>query len=147
MDSDLIAFCDEIRRDVHLLAVDREVSVANQLTSFGAGIRETGAVSDVVQAALKASSMLLPVTPFCVPPFKHESELLFEQTVDLLDFLLLAKLQTVLGELDTALAVLPRRIAATFERALFGVATIALQERASDFHGGKSGKLNHNNEP
>jgi hypothetical protein len=44
---------DEVRRDVDLLAVDREVAVANELARLGVIAGEAHAVDGVVEAALE----------------------------------------------------------------------------------------------
>src|SRR6266536_2502600 len=44
---------DPVRRDVHLLAVDQEMAMAHQLAGHVAALRETRAVHNVVQPALK----------------------------------------------------------------------------------------------
>src|SRR5262249_49877272 len=56
------------------------------------------------------------------------AELVLEHAVDALDLLLLAKLQAVAGELRLPrLAVLPGREGALLDRALFGLAALALE--------------------
>src|SRR6267142_2636451 len=57
------------------------------------------------------------------------AELLLEQPVVAARLLLLAQLQQVLALLDTATAVLTRRIRATLDRALLGETALALEEQ------------------
>src|SRR6185295_5328337 len=57
------------------------------------------------------------------------TELFFEHAVHAAHLLLFAKLQTVLRDLRACLAVLFRRIWATFRRALVGVAALAFHEQ------------------
>src|SRR6185437_692377 len=125
VNGDLIALDHEVRRNVHFLAIDRQMSVTNNLASFRAGVRETGTVSDVVEAALESGEHVIARDALhALGLFKDVPELAFEQSVHLLDLLLLTKLQAIFRELDASLAVLSRRIAAAFERAFVGVAAV-----------------------
>jgi hypothetical protein len=66
--------------------------------------------------------------------FEVAAELVLEYAVDALDLLLLTQLQPVAYELRLAqLAVLPGRQVALFDRALFRVAALSLQEKLHAF--------------
>jgi hypothetical protein len=60
-------------------------------------------------------------------------ELLLEHLIVPAGLLLLAKLKEILALLDTATAVLPRRVRATLDRTLVGEAALALQEQLFSF--------------
>src|SRR5205085_5577037 len=126
---DLVAAAHEVRRDIDLALVHAGMAVAHQLPGLGARGRETEPVDDVVESALEelkqrlAGDATRPVRHLEVAP-----ELSREHTVDAAQLLLLAQLDRVLGELRPRLAVLARRIVAALDRALVGVAALALQE-------------------
>ena len=104
-DLDHIAGLDEVGRNVDLLAVDGEVGVADELTGLTAGHRKAHAIDDVVQTALDGdeqvvtglagsrSGLLIVIM-----------ELLFQDTVDELDLLLLSKLDDILALFSLHLA-------------------------------------------
>jgi hypothetical protein len=123
------------RRDVHLLAVDGEVTVANQLARFGVIRGEAHAVDDVVEAALeeldqRVTRDALGANGLVVVA----AELLLGNAVDALDLLLLAQLLAVVRALAaTALAVLTGRIRATLVPTLVRVATLSLEEELHVF--------------
>src|SRR2546423_8943669 len=120
---------DLVAGDVHAPAVYVEVAVADELPCLRARGCEAEPVDDVVEPCLehpeqrlaghaRAARRLLVV----------RAELLLEQPVVAARLLLLAQLQQVLALLDTAAAVLARRIAAPLDRALLREAALALEE-------------------
>ena len=75
------------------------MSVIDELTSLAARGRETRAVNDVVQPSLKHEQEVLARNAFLVKGFfEIVAELLFENEVNALYFLLFAKLLAVTGE-------------------------------------------------
>lgn len=98
LQSNNIALAYFVGRNVDLLAVDGEVGVADELTGLTAGHRKAHAIDDVVQTALDGdeqvvtglagsrSGLLIVIM-----------ELLFQDTVDELDLLLLSKLDAILA--------------------------------------------------
>ena len=132
---DRVARAHRVRRDVHLLAVDGEVAVADELARLRARRREAQPVDDVVEPALEhlqqqlARDALLPVGRLEVA-----AELVLEHAVGALDLLLLAQLHAVADHLRLARpAVLAGRDVALLDRALVRVAALALQEELHAF--------------
>src|ERR1041384_7925042 len=126
-----IARLDRERRDIHLLAVHDEVAVADQLPRLRRGRREPGAIGDVVEPPFEQLQQRLAgdaARPLRL--LEVAAELILEHAVDALDLLLLAQLHAVAGQLLLArLPVLPRREVALLDRALLGVAALALEEQ------------------
>src|SRR5262249_23550875 len=127
---DDVPFLDRVRRDVDFLAVDEEVAVTHQLARLRPRRREAEAVDDVVEPPLEelqqrdAGDAARAFGGLEVP-----AELILEDAVDALHLLLLAQLKAVAGELRfPRLAVLPGREIALLDRALLGVAALALEE-------------------
>src|SRR5204862_8281255 len=90
---------------------------------------EAEAVDDVVEPRLEHPQQLLAGDPRALRGLRVVgAELLLEQAVVAARLLLLAKLEQVLRLLDPAAAVLARRIAAAFDRALLRQAALALEE-------------------
>src|SRR5262249_11221092 len=126
---DHVAGLEQRRRDVDLAAVDVKVAVPHELARFGARGREAHAVDHVVQAPFEQLQQdLAGDAARALGHLEVAAELPFEDAVHALDLLLLAQLQRILGELRPALAVLAGRVVAAFDRALVGVAALALQE-------------------
>src|SRR5213079_2463945 len=90
---------------------------------------EAEAVDDVVEARLKHPEQLLAGDARSLRGLRVVgAELLLQQAVVPSRLLLLAQLQQVLALLDTATAVLPRRIGAALDRALLRQAALPLEE-------------------
>src|SRR5690349_702042 len=114
--------------DVDLALVDAEMAVAHQLARLGARVREAEPEDHVVEALLEELEQVLARLAFRrAAPRVVAAELRLEQPVEALDFLLLAQLYAVLGELGAPLPVLAGRIGAALDGALVGVAAVALQ--------------------
>ena len=107
------------------------------LTSWRASLRddaEAEAVHDVVEAALDEAEHLLAGAALAAGRVEVVlAELLLEHAVDAAGLLLLAEADGVLRQLDAALAVLAGRIGATRDRALVGVAALALEKELHAF--------------
>ena len=104
-DLDHIAGLDEVGRNVDLLAVDGEVSMADELTGLTAGHRKAHAVNNVIQTALDRDEQI--VTGLAGGGSGRlivAAELLFEDTIDELDLLLFSKLKAVFALLLSHLA-------------------------------------------
>src|SRR5579862_8096159 len=116
-------------RDVHPAAVDRDVTVPDELAGHVPALGEAGAVHDVVEPALQDLEQRLAGTAGLVGGLDVVAvELLLEHAVDAAGLLLLADLQQVLAVLLTDPAVLTRRVGADLDRALRRVALGALEE-------------------
>ena len=100
----------------------------HQLPALGARGREAHAADDVVEAALEQAEHVLARRALHARRVREVArELTLEHSVDASDLLLLTQTEAVLGELDAGLAVLPRRVRATRDAALLGVAALALE--------------------
>src|SRR5690606_5385579 len=130
-----IARANEVRRDVDLLAVDREVAMANELTRLGVIAREAHTVDDVVEATLEELDQRVTGDAGLLERLVVvAAELALRDAVDALDLLLLAQLLAVVRALAaTVLAVLPRRVRTTLVAALVRVATLSLEEELHVF--------------
>ena len=123
-------FYDE-RWDVDFAAIDFDVAVTDDLTGLCAACAEAHAVDDAVEPALERTEENFARDAFHLYGFgERVAELSFEHTIDAAHFLLLAQLQAVAYCFFrfSRLAVLPGDEIALFNRALFGVAALALQE-------------------
>src|SRR5580765_5133150 len=128
-DRDHVVRLDLVAGDVHALAVDLEVAVANELAGLRARCGEAEPVDDVVETRLQHAQERLAGDPLALRRLLVvRAELLLEQAVVPARLLLLAQLEQVLALLDPAAAVLARRIAAALDRALLGQAALALEE-------------------
>ena len=95
-DRDLVANLALEGRDVHLAAVDLDVSVANDLAGLAARHREAEAVADVVQAGLKLLEQEFAGHAGLVGGLLVvRAELGLQREVDALRLLLLTKLEAV----------------------------------------------------
>ena len=130
-----VARTHEVRRDVDLLAVDREVTVADELARLGVIAREAHAVDDVVEPALEQLDQRVTRDARRLERLVVvAAELALGDAVDALDLLLLAQLLAVVRALAAAvLAVLARRIRAALVAALVRVATLSLEEELHVF--------------
>src|SRR5689334_17871588 len=118
-----------VRRDVHLLAVDREVVVPHELPALRPRGREAEPVDDVVEPQLEhAQEVLAGDAAAAAGLGVVAAELRLEHAVVAAHLLLLAQLEQVLGLLDAAAAVLARRVGAPLDGALLGQAALALQK-------------------
>ena len=108
---------DAVRRDVHLLAVDEEVSVHRELAGLAAGGSETCAVHDVVETRLEdLQQRVTGLAGVTIRFLVVTAELLLEDAVGETRLLLLLELQRVLGILGAAATVDTGRVGAAFER-------------------------------
>src|SRR5213075_1193739 len=91
-DLDHVPRLHEVARDVDLLAVDREVAVANQLAPFRVIRGEPHAVDDVVETALEQLDQRVTRDALRADGLVVvAAELLLGDAVDALDLLLLAQ--------------------------------------------------------
>ena len=126
---DHVADLDLVGRDVHLLAVDADVAVRDQLTRHGAGFAKVQAICHVVETALEQLKHIVAGDAVHVGgDVIVFPKLGFQYAVGAANLLLLAKLDAVLGLLLAALAMHSRRGVALRDRALIGIAAVALQE-------------------
>src|SRR5512139_3502101 len=119
---------DQERGNVHLAPVHEEVPVAHDLPAFPSRLGEPELVRHVVEPALEedqqvvAGLSLHPVGLLEIGP-----ELLLEDPVYPLGFLLLPQLDPVIAVLGTALPVLSRGVPPPLDRALVGEAAVPLE--------------------
>src|SRR5262245_1439746 len=103
--------------------------MTHQLARLGTRGGEPEPVDDVVEPPLEELEQRLAGDP--AAPIGHlevAPELSLEHSVDATQLLLLAQLGRVLGELRARLPVLAGRIVAPLDRALVGVAPLALEK-------------------
>src|SRR5690606_37348979 len=136
----LVAHLDDVvgrhpvARDVDLLAVDGDVTVAHQLAGHVAALGQTRAVHHVVQTALEDRQQVLTcLALLAVGLFVVVAELLLEDAVDARALLLLALLQQVLALLGPVPAVLAGRVGALLDRACRRIALGSLEEQLGLF--------------
>src|SRR4051812_38606640 len=105
--------------------------MSNELPCLWSRCRQTEAIDDVVEAPFEELQQRLagnaagPLGGLEVAP-----ELIFQHTVNTLDLLLLAQLQSVAGELRLAgFAMLSGREITLLDRALLGVAALPFEEQ------------------
>src|SRR5450631_3556194 len=114
--------------DVHLVPVDHEVAMTNQLACHVTGGGEAGPVHDVVQTGLQdAQQVLAGLTRATVRLLVVTAELLLQDAVATGGLLLLTHLEQVLAVLGPGTAVHARGIRAKLDRALRGVALGSLE--------------------
>src|SRR5262249_39138973 len=112
-------------------AVHQEMPVPDELACLRSGSRQSESINHVVQAPLEELEQRFTrdaARTLC--RLEIVTELILEHPVDALDLLLLAKLETVAGELRfTGLAVLPGREVSLFDGALLRVAAFPFQKQ------------------
>jgi hypothetical protein len=130
LDRDHVVRLDLIRGDVHLLAVDKEVGVTDQLACLASRCPEPEAVDYVVESRLEQAEEVLTSDAGASARLHVVAvELLLEHLVVAPRLLFLAELEKVLGLLDATAAVLARRIRAALDGAFVGEAAFALEEQ------------------
>src|SRR5688500_9401260 len=118
-----------MRRDVVLLAIHFDVSVADQLAGLRARCGESERVHHVVEPELELTEQVLTSdTGLLVGALEVETKLALQKPVDTLHLLLFAKLNTVSKNFGAATSVLARRVVAALDRALVFETTIALEK-------------------
>ena len=118
-----------VGRDVHLLAVDDDVAVLDQLARHVPALGEAGPVDDVVEAALQdLEQVVAGLAALAGGLFVVVAELLLQHAVDAPRPLLLPDLEQVLALPGPVPAVLARRVGPDLDRALRRVALGTLEE-------------------
>ena len=128
---DHIPRLQEIGRNVHHLAVNQEMAMADDLTSGSARWCEPEAIDHIIEPPFEQLHQRL-ARPAGLTQclLKIISELFFPQSVLPADLLLLPKLNSVLRSFRTTkLSVLTRGIVAPFNRALLGKALRSLEKK------------------
>src|SRR3954454_21987988 len=129
LDGDDIAGAGGVRGDVDTAAVDRPVTVTDELTCLPARSREAQPHHDVVETGLEqAQQVLAGDSRLPAGLVVVGAELTLEDAVEAPRLLLLTKLQAVLGLLHASTAVVARRIGTALDAALVGEAALALEE-------------------
>src|SRR3954447_21057721 len=114
LDVDHVVLGDLEGGDVHLLAVDLEVAVYDELAGVATGARESGTVDHVVEPALEELQQVVTGLARTTAGLRVVAvELLLEHAVGEAGLLLLPQLEEVLALLDAAAAVLAGRVGAT----------------------------------
>src|SRR5664279_5266608 len=114
--------------DVHLVSVDHEVAVTDELASHVTGGGEACPVHDVVQTGLQdAQQVLTGLAGATVRLLEVTAELLLQDAVDAGGLLLLTHLKQVLAVLGPRTSMHARGIRAKLDRALRGVALGSLE--------------------
>src|SRR5919109_593929 len=128
---DDVALLDRVRRNIDLLPVHEEVSVAHELPRLRPGRRQPEPVGDVVEPTFEQlQERFARDAARAFGRLEIAAELVLEHAVDALHLLLLAKLQAVAGGLRLPrLAVLARREIALLDRTLLRIAAFPLEEQ------------------
>src|SRR5690606_19444766 len=132
---DHIARLDDIRRDVHALAIDQNRVVTDQLARLGARSTEAHAVHDGVETTFEQLQQVLTgLTAATIGFREHTAELTFQHAIQAADLLLFTQLNTVAGHaLTRTLAMLTRSVGTALNRALVGETLLALQKQLFAF--------------
>src|SRR3954454_166967 len=129
LDGDDIAGADVVRGDVDTAAVDRPVTMTDELTCLPARSREAQPHHDVVETGLEqAQQVLAGDSRLAAGLVVVGAELALEDAVEAACLLLLAKLEAVLGLLHAPAAMVTRRVGTTLHAALVRQAPLALEE-------------------
>jgi hypothetical protein len=97
----------------------------DQQPGFRSRTGKSQTIRNIVQAAFQKYQQRLTGNTFdSASLIKGPAELTFHETIDSLDLLLLAQLNTILREFGSALTVFPRRIVASFDGAFIGVTAL-----------------------
>src|SRR3989338_3326325 len=117
--SDLVVFLDLTRRDIDLMVIDENKSVADDLPSLLTGCREAKLINDVIQPAFQHLEQNGTGNTFGAHGLAEVIlKLLFKHAVNSFDLLLLAHMQTEVRKLClTRITVLPRGISPAFDGA------------------------------
>src|SRR6266851_2792839 len=127
----LFAHAHLVGRDIDLSAINRNVTMADQLPRLAAGDPETQPQNDTVQPALELLQQQFASHAFSARRFfEIIAELGFLREVDALGLLLLAQLQTITDDLGFAiLAMLARSKIALLNGTLVSEALRAFEEQ------------------
>ncbi len=119
----------EIGGNIDLLAIDLKVPMTHELARLRTGHGEPKAIHNIIKAALEDHEQILARNALTLlSKLKVMGELSLEDAIKSLGLLLLTKLRAILTALFTRLAVLARSKVAADDRALAGIASIALQK-------------------
>ena len=106
------------------------MAVANQLTGLFSGRSVTSSVNDVVKAALQnAEQVFTSHAGFALSHIEVLGKLAFQNAVVAFGSLFCAQLGAVLGNFFPGFAVLARDRSSAGDRALIGIASLALEEQ------------------
>src|SRR3954452_3722099 len=129
LDGDDVAVTHLVAGDVHPAAVDRPMTVADQLASLAARGCEAKPHEDVVQPALQhLKKVLARDAGLARGLVVVQAELLLEHAVVAAGLLLLAQLHAVLRLLLAPAAVVARRVGPALDAALVREAALTLEE-------------------
>ena len=125
-----VARADDVAGNVHVLAVDRDMPVSDELPRLGPAEAESQTVYHIVQAALQqAHQRVAGIALGAGGAAEVAAKLPLQHAVVMLDLLLLPQVQRVVGLLAAAKLVHARRGVAALDRTLGGVAASALQKQ------------------
>ncbi len=123
-----LSHLDEIGGDIHPAAVHQDMVVKHQLAGLGPGVGKAQTVDHVVQAPFQQHQEISAGDPaHALRPLEVTPELLLQDAVHTLYFLLFPELQTVIGNFAPTLTVLSRRVVAPLNGAFVGIAAITFE--------------------
>src|SRR4030095_15398859 len=127
-DFDRIAHLNDVGGDVYFLSIDLDVAVSNELASLCTAGCEAHAVDHVVEAAFQVTQQVFARDALLFRSFfKQVAKLALEYAEVAAGALLFAKLHAVADQLGLLVfAMLARGEVSLFDRALLGVAALAL---------------------
>ena len=129
-----VALLADDGRNVNLLAVESEVCVTNELTSFLTAGCETHSVYDIVESEFEKCEEVFTCYAFLIiGDFVVVKELLFLNTVVTTSCLLFSELETVFLYVLTTCSVLSGNCSTTCNCALICEAAVALEEQLFAF--------------
>ncbi len=100
----------------------------HQLAGLGPGVGKAQTVDHIVQAPLQQHQEISAGdSPHALGPDEIAPELLLQDAIHALHFLLFPELQTVIGNLAPTLTVLSRRIVAPLNSAFVGIAAVTFE--------------------
>ncbi len=118
-----VIFANPVGRDIHLLAVDLEMSMVHELPGLRTGGGETGAVDDVVEAALENTEQVVAGDALLTGGFLVvAAELAFQDAVHRAQLLLLTQLDQVVALPHPGTSVLTGGIGTLVDRAALRLA-------------------------
>jgi hypothetical protein len=132
--SDLVACLKKVGSDVYAMAVNLEMTMTNELTSFCTRRSIACSVNYIVKTAFENAEKVCTCHTLCINcHLIIMTELMLCNSVESSCSLLSAEMKTIFGRLLTSLAVLTGSISSYCDSTLFRITTFALEEQFLSF--------------